>query len=92
VRYNLQWSWQHVSTLAILVQSVAGTASIHWNVHPSTLPCIKTPMIHFICTDVDECSLRRDLCQHNCTNTRGGYFCSCPPGYRLDADGFSCKG
>ncbi|XP_059151468.1 hemicentin-1-like [Physella acuta] len=43
------------------------------------------------CIDLDECAEGRSLCQHNCTNTRGSYKCSCPQGYMLDSDGYSCK-
>ncbi|PVD21525.1 hypothetical protein C0Q70_17323 [Pomacea canaliculata] len=43
------------------------------------------------CIDVDECSQRTDICQHNCTNTQGSFQCTCPPGYRLAPDGYSCQ-
>ncbi|KAI8779431.1 hemicentin-1, partial [Biomphalaria glabrata] len=43
------------------------------------------------CIDRDECAEVVSVCQHNCTNTRGSYTCSCPPGYRLEKDGYSCK-
>ncbi|KAL8608110.1 hypothetical protein ACOMHN_016565 [Nucella lapillus] len=42
------------------------------------------------CLDLDECRLRGDICQHNCSNTEGSYLCTCPQGYRLVADGYSC--
>lgn len=42
-------------------------------------------------TDVDECE-EQDSCHANalCTNTKGGFNCSCLDGYR--GDGFSCFG
>ncbi|XP_012942941.1 hemicentin-1 [Aplysia californica] len=43
------------------------------------------------CADRDECAEGRAVCQHNCTNTMGSYKCSCPPGYRLNMDGYSCS-
>ncbi|KAK3597248.1 hypothetical protein CHS0354_005007 [Potamilus streckersoni] len=41
------------------------------------------------CVDINECQLA--LCEHDCTNTDGGFFCSCFNGYILDANSFSCK-
>ncbi|CAL9079840.1 unnamed protein product, partial [Musa textilis] len=33
------------------------------------------------CTDIDECSLpQKYVCYGTCTNTMGGYSCTCPPG------------
>ena len=39
------------------------------------------------CTDVDECTTDADDCISNvvCTNTVGGFTCSCPAGYYGDA-------
>ena len=39
------------------------------------------------CTDVDECATDADDCISNvvCTNTVGGFTCSCPAGYYGDA-------
>ena len=31
-------------------------------------------------------------CQHNCTNTPGGFSCACNPGYSLDSNGKTCTG
>lgn len=42
--------------------------------------------------DMDECSLSEFLCQHECVNQPGTYFCSCPPGYILLDDNRSCQG
>lgn len=50
------------------------------------------PLCRPTCVDVDECQTGA----HNCfsaefyNNTVGGYTCSCPPGYTLDDDGYSC--
>jgi hypothetical protein len=35
------------------------------------------------CEDIDECAEGTAQCQHTCTNTPGGYECSCRPGYQL---------
>ncbi|XP_072458163.1 adhesion G protein-coupled receptor E1 isoform X9 [Notamacropus eugenii] len=55
---------------------LSGFSSAHGN---SWIPGRTGP---FQCTDVDECSQRPDLCGSNtkCTNTIGGYTCSCLPG------------
>lgn len=42
--------------------------------------------------DMDECSFSEFLCQHECVNQPGSYFCSCPPGYVLLDDNRSCQG
>ncbi len=41
--------------------------------------------------DVNECSEGLDTCTYNatCTNTVGGYNCSCDIGYH--GDGFTCN-
>ena len=43
----------------------------------------------FQLTDIDECTRNTDNCDDvlaNCTNTEGGYNCTCIEGY--DGDGF----
>lgn len=42
--------------------------------------------------DIDECLLSIDECTDNCTNTEGGYECSCSDGYMLDTDKTTCIG
>ena len=42
--------------------------------------------------DINECSRGTDLCDHNCHNTIGSYYCSCNTGYFLTANGYSCHG
>ncbi|XP_059169978.1 uncharacterized protein LOC131951651 [Physella acuta] len=47
------------------------------------------------CTDLNECEFDHlNLCAHKerCSNTAGGYSCSCPSGFMLDNDGRSCVG
>ena len=41
--------------------------------------------------DVDDCAAS-PCCQQVCTNSPGGYECSCYAGYRLSADGCGCEG
>ena len=43
-------------------------------------------------TDINECALGTDLCDHNCRNVNGSYDCTCNPGYRLNTDGQTCAG
>lgn len=45
-----------------------------------------------MCVDVDECADNNGGCQHQCTDTVGGYECSCKDGYSIDCDGHSCNG
>ena len=46
----------------------------------------------FILADIDECAMAKDDCAHNCTNTIGGFNCSCRDGYELEEDGKNCTG
>ncbi|XP_075251110.1 bone morphogenetic protein 1-like [Convolutriloba macropyga] len=41
--------------------------------------------------DYDECSVQNGGCQHTCTNTKGGFICSCHEGFILHEDNKSCK-
>ena len=49
-------------------------------------------MIVFTSADVDECTLGAHGCSQTCTNTVGGYNCSCIDGFSLNDDGEICKG
>ncbi|XP_077165705.1 fibulin-7-like [Paroedura picta] len=49
-----------------------------------------------ICQDVDECHLFQSsrltrICLHECVNLPGSYRCTCPAGYRLQADKSTCS-
>ena len=46
----------------------------------------------YVCIDIDECVERLTLCDHNCTNTAGSYFCTCLDGYMLEMDNHTCAG
>lgn len=41
-------------------------------------------------SDIDECAEGTDICDQNCHNSVGNYYCSCEPGYRLHIDGTTC--
>eukprot|EP00049_Salpingoeca_infusionum_P013243 m.247154 g.247154 ORF g.247154 m.247154 type:complete len:1247 (-) comp15390_c0_seq2:449-4189(-) len=41
--------------------------------------------------DVDECSTNNGGCDQTCTNTDGGFVCSCDAGYTLASDGSTCN-
>ncbi|XP_071964993.1 uncharacterized protein [Antedon mediterranea] len=40
--------------------------------------------------DLDEC-VRDDLCSHDCVNTPGAYYCTCPEHYYIADDGSTCQ-
>ena len=42
--------------------------------------------------DINECVAQNGGCEGVCANVPGSYYCRCPPGYRLSADGKSCVG
>ena len=41
-------------------------------------------------TDIDECALEIDGCEHICNNDFGSFFCSCNGGYSLAPDSKYC--
>lgn len=41
--------------------------------------------------DINECHLNTSHCQYNCQNTEGSYICSCPAGFILNPDGYTCR-
>ena len=43
-------------------------------------------------SDVDECSLLNGGCHQICTNTIGGFDCSCNEGYTINTDNRTCQG
>ncbi|VDL72786.1 unnamed protein product [Nippostrongylus brasiliensis] len=46
----------------------------------------------FSCTQLDEClTAEAKRCQHYCEDRHASYQCTCAPGYRLGADGHSCR-
>ena len=42
--------------------------------------------------DIDECQMGTDRCSHDCQDTSGSYTCSCPDGYTLNSNGYTCNG
>ncbi|XP_070616788.1 fibulin-7-like [Erythrolamprus reginae] len=49
-----------------------------------------------MCQDVDECQLYQSnyhtrICLHECVNLPGSYQCTCPPGYRFQAEQNICS-
>ena len=47
-----------------------------------------------VSTDIDECSLGAEICGtgNTCTNSEGGFYCTCSPGYVPAVDRRSCIG
>ena len=50
-------------------------------------PCL----IHLFSIDIDECDDNSGDCDQDCTNTVGGFFCTCSRGYEL-TNSFYCDG
>jgi len=48
----------------------------------------------WLCVDVDECAVDRDLCQPAglCKNTYGSYYCQCQTGHAVKPGSTSCTG
>lgn len=44
------------------------------------------------CEDINECVKDNGGCSHNCINTLGQAFCSCPDGMELSSDWKTCQG
>eukprot|EP00300_Choanocystis_sp_HF-7_P030550 c39410_g1_i1.p1 GENE.c39410_g1_i1~~c39410_g1_i1.p1 ORF type:complete len:1931 (+),score=181.52 c39410_g1_i1:31-5823(+) len=45
-----------------------------------------------VCEDLNECKDNNGNCEQECTNTIGGYYCSCNlPGYKLRPDNRTCE-
>lgn len=42
------------------------------------------------CQDVNECEAANGGCEHDCSNTAGGYECACDAGHTLNNDGLTC--
>ena len=49
-------------------------------------------MPSFFNADIDECAENIDSCSHDCVNTDGSYYCSCPNGSVLISDNKTCTG
>ena len=53
------------------------------------------PLLHLIpfpFEDINECERHNGLCEHNCHNTDGSYYCKCNRGYALSVNNHSCAG
>lgn len=48
-------------------------------------------MYHFCAADENECEAGNP-CSHACHNVMGTYYCSCPRGLTISADGRTCQG
>ena len=49
-------------------------------------------LLLIIFIDINECAENRDSCAQICTDTDGGYSCSCEAGYDLASDRRGCNG
>lgn len=62
---------------------VGACGCARWACRVQRAPCVPA--------DVDDCA-NAPCCQQACTNSPGGYECSCYAGYRLLPDGCGCEG
>ena len=58
----------------------------------SFLPLPLSPSSLSLPLDINECSINSDNCDQLCTNTEGGFNCSCNDGFLLQSDMRSCIG
>ncbi|CAG5109944.1 Oidioi.mRNA.OKI2018_I69.chr2.g4412.t1.cds [Oikopleura dioica] len=42
------------------------------------------------CEDIDECKMNSSICQQQCTNTEGSFFCECNEGYEQSSRNAPC--
>ena len=61
-----------------------------WNVECGMWKLIIMLCHPFLLLDINECAQNNGGCEQGCTNTKGGYFCSCYQGYRLLQDNRTC--
>ncbi|OWK57262.1 Hemicentin-1 [Lonchura striata] len=54
------------------------------------LPRNQTFFKHSLVPDEDECAVGNP-CSHTCHNAVGSYYCSCPKGFTISADGRTCQ-
>ena len=59
---------------------------------PPFLPSSLSPSSLSLPLDINECSINSDNCDQLCTNTEGGFNCSCNDGFLLQSDMRSCIG
>ena len=48
--------------------------------------------VYIVNADLNECAEGLDDCSQTCTNTDGGFTCSCVSGYQLLSDNKTCEG
>ncbi|XP_019631561.1 PREDICTED: fibrillin-1-like [Branchiostoma belcheri] len=51
--------------------------------------CGANRVAFLLTTDTDECAVSNGGCEQTCTNTPGGFLCSCQHGYTLNRDGLA---
>merc|ERR1712038_692686 len=59
--------------------------------HCITSPTGIFPVNGTSCIDMNECEQDNGLCEDQCVNTQGSYFCSCGNGYQLGQNNRECQ-
>ncbi|XP_076869102.1 matrilin-1-like isoform X1 [Brachyhypopomus gauderio] len=58
------------------------------------IPCVLSLTVCLFCavrSEIDFCDLGDHGCEHDCVSTSDSYMCRCRKGFRLHADGKSCR-
>ena len=80
-RSSVTWVWVHATTSLILHHQIELRCALELITN-----------VLYIHADLNECSLGTHLCEHNCGNNIGSYYCTCNTGYHLDGNGLNCSG
>ena len=87
--YHYFWSWVLlICIVAKAIDWIGDMGAIHTIIN--TEKYFYVSLIFY--SDIDECVPGLTRCDHYCTNTAGGYFCTCMDGYKLQSDNHTCTG
>ena len=81
------WSGNDCLTGLLLRHMLIQYISKIFNNHDTSIRCTA---IILLTIDINECS--QNICQVQCTNTNGSYYCSCDTSSVLATDGIHCLG
>ena len=76
--------------MSVMVCYVIYTHAVTYNYCDHLTKSMLNIFFLILFTDIDECDL--DICEQECNNTIGSYYCTCREGYYLGNDNRSCLG